>query len=342
MNKIKLKILFLELVPKKIKTFIKFRIMINELKKSYKYDFTRFKYSALNLNNNSIVNIEAKISLAAHSLEKGLTNIKFRPGFGKNALNNLNIAMQEYKKFYGNKYSKKYEIGLAVLIAYIKKHEEIDYDIEEIRKTLEILKSGIFVNVVREELGGVRELFGKNLINNSTKDFKTLSGNRYSIRDFSALKVDISILTNAIEIAQKTPSVCNRQPWKVHVISSTNLISNVLEIQGGLSSQGNNVSQLLLITSDNDNLRSYEEKNEGYVDCGMFSMSLLYSLEYLGVATCPLNANLNIKNEKIIRKMLHIGENENLIMFIAVGNYREKIIVPVSCRNDLSKFVKYY
>lgn len=78
---------------------------------------------------------------------------------------------------------------------------------------------------------------------------------------------------------------------------------------------------LLVITVNNSYLAGPEERNQGFIDGGMFSMSPIYALTYFGLALCALNAAFTKKSDKLIRNILNISVNENLSMFISVGHY---------------------
>ena len=61
-----------------------------------------------------------------------------------------------------------------------------------------------------------------------------------------------------------------------------------------------------------------------------------------GFATCPLNANLTRRNEKLLRRALKIGKGESLVMFIAVGYYEDTFTSPNSNRDDVKDVVKIF
>lgn len=86
---------------------------------------------------------------------------------------------------------------------------------------------------------------------------------------------------------------------------------------------------LLLVTSDIRAFMNYGERNEPFVDGGLFSMSLLYALEAYGLAACPLNAMFNLAQDRQTRELLNMPDYEFPVMYIAVGNFPES--VPV-CR----------
>ena len=75
-----------------------------------------------------------------------------------------------------------------------------------------------------------------------------------------------------------------------------------------------------------------QEHNEGYTDGGLFGMSLLLALEEQGIAACPLNTMLRNGPEHATRRLLSIPDNENLVMYIAVGHFPSECTTCVSNR----------
>lgn len=53
---------------------------------------------------------------------------------------------------------------------------------------------------------------------------------RHSVRNFAGT-IQIKQLINAIEMAMTAPSACNRQPSRVHIITSKDLIQRCLAFQ---------------------------------------------------------------------------------------------------------------
>lgn len=77
---------------------------------------------------------------------------------------------------------------------------------------------------------------------------------------------------------------------------------------------------------------SVEERNEPYIDGGLFTMAFLTALEYESLASCPLNTMMRKQQERDIRELLDIPNYEVLIAFIAIGNVPESIESPISFR----------
>lgn len=246
------------------------------MNKAYSIDQKRFKESAFNIIKfKRKENIEAKIIFHYHSLEKGLSNINFRLGFGKNAYTQLIEALEAFIQNDYNRNSIAFLSGISVLNEYVLKHQETSVDVSYIKSKLEKLNG----NRKIEELGGIFTLHKNQIITASKSNFETLAMNRYSVRDYSNKVIDDEKISKALQIASKTPSVCNRQPWNIYILKNKELINNVLEVQGGFIGHGNNIGALILIASNNHFLSDYTERNQGFTDCGMFSMSLIYALQ---------------------------------------------------------------
>ena len=71
------------------------------------------------------------------------------------------------------------------------------------------------------------------------------------------------------------------------------------------------------MTADLRAFMGANEHNEGYVDGGLFGMSLLYSLETCGLAACPLNTMFSEEADEQTPTMLagcHILRNRPALL----------------------------
>jgi hypothetical protein len=59
--------------------------------------------------------------------------------------------------------------------------------------------------------GGTEKLTRSDVLQASQAPFERFSQLRYSVRQFSPQDVDLETIRGAVRVAQKTPSVCNRQ-----------------------------------------------------------------------------------------------------------------------------------
>ena len=62
-----------------------------------------------------------------------------------------------------------------------------------------------------------------------------------------------------------------------------------------------------------------DERNQGWIEGGIFSMSFVLALHAVGVDSCMLNPSLSSRSLRCLRASLGIGSNELPIMMIAIG-----------------------
>ncbi|WP_289854563.1 nitroreductase family protein [Enterococcus faecalis] len=304
----------------------------------FELDRKRFLTYFSKKNSNKEENIKAQLIFYGHSIEKGLSRQNIRLGFGKSVVIKLLEYMEKYDKLGFDKQNYCYLNSISIMRKYIEFHEQNYFDLDYIP-----IRYNGMLNKIKEsntEVGGIVEFDLKSRLNRKEVDFKYLALNRYSIRDYDSSNVDLVMLNEAIEIALKSPSVCNRQSARVYVINDKTEIKELLNIQGGFN--GYELPPcLILVTSDIQDFIDISERNQPYIDGGIFAMSLIYALEYQGFATCTLNTMFDSKKMKKTRNLLGIPESENLIVYISVGNFKNKYSVPKSFRYPMSEITKY-
>ena len=273
-----------------------------------KYAFTTSKYK-------SSEQFEGYITRLYHMIEKGLAYIDYRPGFGKANIDQLLEALEQYSMF--NDISAEfYETALSVLFAYIEKNKQFGVEDVELEERIKRLPGRA------NDEGGIIKFTPLKYTQNA--DFKTLIKERHSIRHFSDEKVDLQILKDAIQLAQFTPSACNRQGWKTRIIVNKDKIKEVLSNQNGNRGFGNEIDKLLIITSDLRYSNREREVFQSFIDGGMYAMNIINSLAYYGVAHIPLSASLTPEQDNEVRHIVDIDESEVLILIIGVGNYPDE------------------
>ncbi len=323
-------------IPKPLFKQLKKQNLKIKLSKLYATDKNRYIYSYgwdfMNLDQSQL---EARMMFDAHALEKGFSHLDFRPHFGLNALNSMSKLLTIFNENNFSKDSLRYQICLSAIKNYIDIHHN-----KELETTF---LNNIFSSDILEEVqsgtinySGVYDVKKADKASNSKANFEKLSQNRVSVREYSNVPVDIKDIKEAIQLSLKSPSVCNRQPARVHLLTNQEKMKEILKIQGGFN--GFKLPPiLLLITSDNKVFINENERNEAFIDGGLFSMSLLYSLEYKGLAACPLNAMFDLERENKIRGLMDIPEEESLIMFISVGHFLEVSKSPKSYRDGIDE-----
>lgn len=123
---------------------------------------------------------------------------------------------------------------------------------------------------------------------NSSLTFCELSENRHSVREYSSQPVTYDELLKAIKIAMRTPSVCNRQPTRIHVILDKDLIKRLFSVQGGFNGYPLPLLLFCWLRQITEYFCSAGKKWRVHW-WGLIRMSLLLALEEENFAACPLN-----------------------------------------------------
>jgi len=173
----------------------------------------------------------------------------------------------------------------------------------------------------------------------STSSFEDLVLNRHSVRNFSSQKVPVSVILKIIELAKQAPSVCNRQEWRVHCYQQKDDITRLLKLQNGNKGWGEVIENLLVITCDNRKFTTSSERNQGFIDGGMFAMNLILAARSMGLETCCLNQSNYFFKDLLVHRAGKIPIYERIIMFIAIGYVNPPIKVATSQRYKNETFL---
>ncbi|WP_428415422.1 nitroreductase family protein [Methylibium sp.] len=169
--------------------------------------------------------------------------------------------------------------------------------------------------------------------------FDRLCVERRSVRAYTAEVVPLPLIQEAITTAQLSPSACNRQPWRVHVYRDSQRIKRMLELQSGNAGFGHQLTTLLVICADSRSFFDATERNEPYIDAGLFVMSLILALQARGLASCCLNWCVSPETDNAGHKRGSIPDHEKIVMYLAVGYPDAQALVPRSPRRSLDEFI---
>lgn len=164
--------------------------------------------------------------------------------------------------------------------------------------------------------------------------FTQLANARRSVRSFRTQVVPQDKLVQAVELAQLSPSACNRQPCRVYLVRDEARKKALLALQNGNRGFGHLIPVLAVITSDSGAFLNASERHEPYLDGGLFSMSFMYALTSQGLATCCLNWCASPGQDKQLRKLLPLTDSEQVLMFMAIGYPEPNTSVPRSPRKS--------
>ncbi len=273
-----------------------------------------------------------------HTFEKGLAMPEPRPGFGQGQLVNLLRALQRYERDVG------YDDLVGVVVNVLTKYQEFNavhgVVIARLDDTLEDLRARYpQMSMVSE--GGTVQITKSEWLRNTSIDFESFAFSRRSVRNYADHPVALNLITNAVRIAQRAPSVCNRQAGRVHVFTEKASVDRVLSYQLGHRGFGHTVPCVMVITVDLQSYYKPGERFQGWVDGGLFAMSLIFGLHAQGLGTCCLNWNVTKSQDAPMRKGVGIPANEMVITMLAVGHIPDVLEVAESPRRPLSEVLLF-
>lgn len=159
---------------------------------------------------------------------------------------------------------------------------------------------------------------------------------RHSMRQFESKSINIEDVEKAIKIAQKAPTACNRQASKVYLYKDKATNDALGELIAGNTGFQQEVPNYLVVTADVSAFYDTFERNQVYVEAGLFSMALVEALHYYGIGSCILqNGEYYKKNKKFKEICKNIPENERIILFVATGYYKNKFSYAMSLRKNV-------
>lgn len=335
MNSIALKKMVWRLAPDFLHGWIRRGYFIARLAPNCFYDFRRYlNYSGMDRSLQYRGEQAARIVMAYHQIEKGLSFEHPRPGFGREVVERVLAAVTPFVERHG--FVSPATTAIGVLDRYLEFNEKAGVDVDWLRSRLDTLRQR--AQEARGEPcneGGVVALTRAGIAAARKANFPEFFSSRYSVRHFTGEAIPGEDFASAVRLAQKTPSVCNRQAWRVHVFSSASDKSSLLALQAGSRGFGEKASLVLVVTCDLSFFVDPGERFQSWIDGGMFSMSLCLAFHDLGYGSCCLNWSKERGDDRKLHALTGIAMQEQVIMMIAVGTLPESFNVAYSARRPL-------
>lgn len=166
--------------------------------------------------------------------------------------------------------------------------------------------------------------------------FMALSRRRRSTRWFEDKPVDLALIDQALAAAAQSPSACNRQPFNFRIFNIPNRAAEITAVAMGTKGFAHNVPAVAVVVGQ---LRAYPYERDRhiiYIDASLASMSFMYALETIGLASCPINWPDQEPQESIMKRKLDLADDERVVMLIAFGYPDEQGMIPYSSKRDVS------
>lgn len=295
-----------------------------ELKKKIKFIIDRFSmiyefwcdycnYRRWNYNNPKVVTRaaqESKMLRQTHMIEKGMSLSKM--GYPSDGM--------------------PFQDAIIVLNAYVDMQKGLGYENAAMVEKLKTYDTYRIDGLT----AGIKYDTRANLMSNIDKPFPEFFYSRHSMRQFESKSINIEDVEKAIKIAQKAPTACNRQASKVYLYKDKATNDALGELIAGNTGFQQEVPNYLVVTADVSAFYDTFERNQVYVEAGLFSMALVEALHYYGIGSCILqNGEYYKKNKKFKEICKNIPENERIILFVATGYYKNKFSYAMSLRKNV-------
>lgn len=328
---------------KKIISLIKLAKIIN-------YDFARFRRFSSAFNTTA-VGLLTGISTKYHIIEKGLSMPVMKPFFGRERLSELMGLMRLYREKGFDCSVSQYVSALLVIADYIDAHKRL-YAPEVLKNHKDGVQLLItldqflvaFSDVKKKEpdiKGGTKNVNRNTFIQESIGNFEQLCHARSTVRDFTDKAVDKEIIIDAISLAQRCPSTCNRQTTRLCVLRNKETIDKILTLHKGTRGFNDNILTLIIVSGDLRASLGIRDYYQVFLDSGLFAMNLLYSLQYKGLGACILHWAVDEKKDAKARKILNIDEAHTITCLIGVGHVPEDFKVANSERLSLNEMTVF-
>ncbi|MEI7780449.1 MAG: nitroreductase family protein [Planctomycetota bacterium] len=255
---------------------------------------------------------EAEALRLVHSLEKGLTMPAPRRVFGLETCSRLAHLLSTFSSMHGSEWITDYGERVAETVARVN------------------ADSGV--------LKPDKIVYGSKLINRSTilasapKDPHAFLCSRHSVREFAGDPLSDQLLWELVRGAQTAPSVCNRQAGRIRFYNDEHTKARILSLQNGNRGFGQLIPTVAVISCDLRVFTGLAERNQAWIDGGLFAMALVFMAHAKGLGTCFLNWSVLPHRDRELRALLEIPDHEVIITLLGIGEIAETITVTESLR----------
>ena len=266
----------------------------------------------------------------SHRLEKGLLIQNPKPMWGwekaYRIVELLNTNSDEFSSVTAN----------AVLSAYLCEKSKSPNQ-EDRHKYAEFMQKTGYRPIAFDNIGGTITISKPVFSESEQTVIRRLFDTRHSCREFANRHVSDKDIEEAVRMALRCPSACNRQPFHVYVIDPAKLAKQL-----GRSKLQYEGDHTLVITGD---VRAFTsgELLDWIVSPSVFAGYLTLSLHSLGIGSCVVRKDLvkHSKYNEAVRVVTGMDESECVVLEMFIGYYKDKYVAPVSNRKAVSDVVKY-
>lgn len=310
----------------------------SRLVSAYCYDLKRYsRYSStIHPADRERANLAAKVTERYHSIEKGLSLPDPRPGFGRVVIPRLVKLVDKYVAAYGQDEVSRAAAG--ALRNYLQFNAESGLVASEVPG--EPAVSELLARVDHSVDSGGTTPMTRMQVHSKVKGVELeFFTSRHSTRMFDSMPVDPGEIEFAARAAMASPAVCNREFSGVTVWTDPELVREILVAHGGARGFEGEPTALAMITVAPRAYWGAAERNQAWIDGGLFAMGFLLGLHAQGLGAVALNWSREPVADRAMRRLVALADDRSIVMFVAFGNLRDNYLVARSSRRDLNKFL---
>lgn len=327
-------------VKDKLKSVDPLRRFVKRIKihREYLYD-AKFMSNHLLDGGRTSSHEQYRIMLRVHSLEKGMAHRSPRSFGASKAIALLHMLETSSEQ---TQESTAYRMGVSVLRAWHSFHTDRDDRNQTAFEQVEIFLDEAHRrdNGDRRSEAGVRSISDRNPKAWIDYPFADFVAARHSTRRYSTEGVTDDLVDAAVALAMLSPSACNRQMVRLHIIDDPDrkkLLYKTLHGTGGVDYENCRIG---VVTYDSRSLEFYGERNQGYLNSGLFAMTLVYALHWMGIGACLLQFGNTAAEERMLVQQLGLPEFERIAVGISLGHLESSDVVPASVRRTVAEVLR--
>lgn len=302
---------------------------------TYKDGLLFFRHSMV-FRENTFNKIESRIILYYHGLEKGFLHDRFRFRFANSQVREL-ARLLKSESVVKNHARTQIASAYLAMCKYYEAHETNGIDISDYYSSEDYR---FFKQHSSLDCDMIRNHERSQFFADPKCDFAAFAKSRGSVRSYAREMIPLDTINRVVELAKTAPSVCNRQPVRVYYVGDKERVNRILAIQQGLVGYEDEISQLFVVVSDRNYFYSVGERNQLYVDGGIFIMNLLYALHYEGIGACPAHWGHTYQKDEMIKKEISLSDSEKVICMIPFGIPKDHFKTTLSLRRTTDEILR--
>lgn len=311
-------------------------VQIMRLWRNVIYDARRYmKSSSAVTANPDRAQLQGIMTVDYHRLEKGLSLASPREGFGKDVVERLTTLLPEYERRFG------YDGLCATVENVLHSYAVVQQSDTDARQIVSRFLAKRNPAPIPPDVTGTIGLEKGELFPIDSSVAQRFLESRRSLRQFTGQPLARETILQAAKLAQRAPSVCNRQSGRLFVTNEPAIIARTLAFQNGNRGFGDRCGAVFVVTSDMRTFTSVGERNQAYVDGGIFAMMLVQALHALNIGAVMLNWSMTRDDDRKMRAALGIPDYHSVITMVGCGYAPDNFRVAASPRLPLEEVVTW-